>query len=153
MDWRFLSFVLISLPKCVEAVNVYFKDGGSTPPASTNLNVIKYKMKNKTDLREQMIFDARLIFKSVSFLEKLIKNKMMELEEAINNNYEEDAINLEKQLKNLVIKIGQEDKEIQNYLIKYKKELENEKKAILFNTKQKKQIHIRSFPKNKRRKS
>lgn len=109
-------------------------------------------MKNKTDLREQMIFDAQLIFKSVSFLEKLIKNKMMELEEAINNNYEEDALNLEKQLKNLVIKIGQEDKEIQNYIIKYKKELENEKKAILFNTKQKKQIHIRSIPKNKGRK-
>lgn len=107
----------------------------------------------KNARREQILSEAALIFESVKFFEKQINQKLAEIDEAINNNYYEDLSKLELEAAALIKKIGDENKEIDNFMLKYKKELGYEKKAILSDTEQKKQIHIRSVPKNKRRKN
>ena len=96
-------------------------------------------MKQKApDLKSQMLSDAMIILRSVSFLEKEILKKTGELEEAVNNGIRDDADRIEKELNVLIKKIGNENLEMDKFLNKYKKEVENEKKAILSNFKQKK---------------
>jgi asparagine synthetase A len=96
-------------------------------------------MKQKApDLKSQMLSDAMIILSSVSFLEKEILKKTGELEEAVNNGIRDDADRIEKELNILIKKIGNENLEMDKFLNKYKKEVENEKKAILSNFKQKK---------------
>jgi len=84
-----------------------------------------------------MLSEAALIFSSVSFFEYEVNKKLGELDEAINNNYLEDLPQLEKEIVALMKKLSDENKEIDNFIIKYKKELSNEKKAILPRFKQK----------------
>jgi PIN domain nuclease of toxin-antitoxin system len=91
----------------------------------------------KNARREQMLSEAALIFSSVSFFEDEVNKKLGELDEAVNNNYIEDLPQLEKQVIALIKKLTDENKEIDNFIIKYKKELSNEKKAILPRSKQK----------------
>ena len=91
----------------------------------------------KTPRRQQMLSEAALIFSSVSFFEDEVNKKLGELDEAINNNYLEDLPQLEKEVVALLKKLSDENKEIDNFIIKYKKELSNEKKTILPRSKQK----------------
>lgn len=96
-------------------------------------------MKQKVpDLKSKMLSDAMLILSSVSFLEKEILRKTGELEEAVNNGFQDEADKVERELNVLLKKIGNENFEMDNFLNKYKKQVENEKKAILSNFKQKK---------------
>jgi hypothetical protein len=89
-------------------------------------------------LKAQMISEAMLILDSVSFLEKQVHIKLMEIDEAKNNNLEDDAPRLESEIKALLVRINLENKNMDIFMKKYKKEIKNEKKAILPNPKQKK---------------
>lgn len=93
-------------------------------------------MKRKSsDLKTRMIRDAVLILSSVSFLEKQILKKTSELDEAINNNLIEEVDQIKKELNSLLFKLNKEDQGMDAFMNKYKKEIENEKKTILFNSK------------------
>jgi hypothetical protein len=92
----------------------------------------------KEDLKTEMTEQAMLILNSVAFLEKQIYNKLAQLDEAINNNYLQDADILDKEVKSLLKKINDENKNMEIFMSKYKKEIKNEKKTILSSIKQKK---------------
>jgi hypothetical protein len=92
----------------------------------------------KEDLKTEMTEQAMLILNSVAFLEKQIYNKLAQLDEAINNNYLQDADILDKEVKSLLKKINDENKNMEIFMSKYKKEIKNEEKTILSSIKQKK---------------
>ena len=78
-----------------------------------------------------MLNEALLIVRSVGFLEKQIQIKTSELEEAYNNDYFNDIELLEKQVRALIHKVGEENKNMDIFMLKYEKEIKNEKEAIL----------------------
>ena len=91
----------------------------------------KYGLVNKNPLREEMLTNALLILKSVGFMENLINKKMAELNEAEQNSLYDEFPRLEKELLALVSKIGAENKNMTDFIIKYKKIIQDEKSQIL----------------------
>lgn len=87
------------------------------------------------DLNSRIITDALIILASVGFIEKEINHNFSLLEEAVNNGYNEDVIMLEDRIKSLLNKIGEENHNMSDFMIKYKKEVEHEKKTVLSNIK------------------
>lgn len=83
------------------------------------------------DLQEQMKKDALVIIASVGFVEREIERNFSLLEEAVNNGYHEDVKLLEKRILSLVAKVGDENKNMDDFMLKYKKVIQNEKTAIL----------------------
>ena len=86
-------------------------------------------------LREKMLHDAILILRSVAFYEKEINKKMGEIDEAANNHFYDDLPLLLQQLEELVIKIGKENIVMNEFLIKYKRLIQDEKQKMLSTTK------------------
>ena len=82
-------------------------------------------------LREKMLHDAILILRSVAFYEQEINKKMGEIDEAERNHFDDDIPILLKQLESLRIKIGKENIEMDEFLIKYKRLIQDEKQKML----------------------
>ncbi len=82
-------------------------------------------------LREKMLHDAILILRSVAFYEKEINRIMSLIDEAENNHFDADLPDLQKQLTSLVFKIGKENAHMDNFILKYKKIIQDEKSKAL----------------------
>lgn len=105
---------------------------------------------NEDDKKEQMMAEAMLIINSVAFLESQMHKVLGELQEAINNHYVEDADKIEAQIRFLIKKTNDENHHMDEFMNRYKDKI-NEKKAILSNLEQKKQIHNGRVPAFQRR--
>jgi len=92
----------------------------------------------KDDLQEEMREQAKLIINSVAFLEQQIYNKLAQLDEAMNNDYTEDGESLAKEIKSLLKKVNNENKNMDAFMSKYGKKIKNEETSILSHLKQKK---------------
>lgn len=83
------------------------------------------------DLNDQMLKDALIIVASVGFMERRINSKFGELEEAINNGFYDDVEPLKQQISGLIKRIGEENRHMDLFMVKYKNLINNEKEAIL----------------------
>lgn len=96
-----------------------------------------------------MLRESNLILASVDFLEKTITKKLNDIDKAeLENNFPEME-NLKEQILSLINKLNKEKVNMDNYMLKYTGVLRNEKKELLHSLGKKKQISIRSVPKNK----
>ena len=96
-----------------------------------------------------MINEANTILSSVDFLEKEITKKCLEIEEAEINYNQTEVEQLKTQLSQLLVKLSYETSNMDAYMIKYRKLVEDEKKTMLSSFSKKKQISLRSISKNK----
>jgi hypothetical protein len=107
---------------------------------------------NSQSIKDQMISEALLIITTIEFIGKQIEKLMLEFEEAINNKDYSRAEQIEQEFLSCKRKIKHEDENIDKFMSKYKKIIEDEKKSILYDTVKKKQIHLRSISENQSRK-
>ena len=91
-----------------------------------------------TDLQKSMINDANVILQSIDFLENLINKKLKLVDIAIANSDTEQLEILKKEIYQLLRKLRLEEKQMDVYMVKYKKLVQNEKEKMLHNSKQKK---------------
>ncbi len=82
-------------------------------------------------LREKMLHDAILILRSVTFYEAEINRIMGLIDEAENNHFEADLPDLQKRLQSLIVKIGKENAHMDNFILKYKKIIQDGKSKAL----------------------
>lgn len=82
------------------------------------------------NLNKEMVEKSNLIIKSIDWIEEQIENKMFLFEEAISNNKHKEADSVELQILSLLEKLTKEESEMDNFLIKYKNLIEEERKLI-----------------------
>jgi hypothetical protein len=82
-------------------------------------------------LRESILKDAILILNSISFYEKQIYAKLAEIDEAENNKLFDEFPRLERETVALCKKIDHENQEMDRFLIKYRRLVNDEKQKIL----------------------
>jgi hypothetical protein len=80
----------------------------------------------KESLQSQMLQDSLIIFKSIEWIEKEIDKKLIELDKISINNLEDFKI-LESQILVLVRKLSIEEDNMDKYMIKYRKLVNEEK--------------------------
>jgi ABC-type sugar transport system ATPase subunit len=97
-------------------------------------------LQEEDNLTEQMMADAMIILDSVAFLETKIHQSLGDLQEAVNNHCHEDVDRIEGQLRFLIKKVNDENRQMTEFMEQYKEKI-NEKKTILSGIEQKKQIH------------
>lgn len=99
------------------------------------------------EFRNQMMMEAILIIDSVAFLETQIHNALGELQEAANNRLFDDADRIEARIRSLLKKTNDENRNMDDFLLKYEDKI-NEKKTILSCNPRQKQTHNGSLSKN-----
>jgi len=90
-------------------------------------------------LQKQMVSEADLILKSVDWLELQINKKLLEFEKNLDDQSIIDK--LDKEIKDLLVKLNKEKDNMDSYMIKFTKLVKkekDEKTQILYNSKQKK---------------
>lgn len=86
---------------------------------------------NNEDLKHLMLADSRIILKSIDWTEIEINKKLLELEQAIDNYNYELAESIKNQILNLNRRLNRELKNMDGYMVKYRKLIQNEKEALL----------------------
>jgi len=104
-------------------------------------------------IKDKMIEEALLIIQTVEFIGKRIEILMLELDEAAVNKDYERIEQIEQEFSSCKRKIKQEDENIDKFMSKYKKIIQDEKESILHDIVEKKQIHLRSLSANSSRKT
>lgn len=104
-------------------------------------------------LSEQMIEESNVILKSVDWIEKRLNNLHILAEKAYNNDNYHELERIRVEVNNYLSKLVKEHKNMDDFMLKYSTIIQNEKKKMLSYLGEKKQIHIRCVPKNKRRKT
>ena len=94
----------------------------------------------ENDQNSEMITQAMLIINSVAFLETQIHQALGGLQEAVNNHFLDEADRIEAQIRFLLKKTNEENRQMDDFMVRYGKKI-NEKKTILPCIEQEKQIH------------
>jgi hypothetical protein len=92
---------------------------------------------DNTPERESMLREALLLLRSMEWTETRMKRLIWDLEQAEKNFNEPLQIRLRTNVKTMLVRIKQEDINVERFLKKYKGML-NEKEKSLFNTREKK---------------
>jgi hypothetical protein len=109
--------------------------------------LVEQKMQEQV-LKDKMIADAVLILSTVEWLQKRVEEKLLEINETDEDNIEKLLL-IKKQVLSLLARLRAEERQMDRYMLKYRRILD-EKKALLFGTCEKKQIHLRGIQKNER---
>jgi hypothetical protein len=73
----------------------------------------------KENLKKQILDEANLIIESVNWVEKQISMKLTQLDNARTNFLIKEEELIERDIRNLLASVRREDKEIDNFLIRY----------------------------------
>ena len=93
---------------------------------------------SNSSLSLQMINKSNLIISSVDWLEVQINKKLLEFDIAeVNNNISKCEI-LYKEIQGLLFKLKKEEDNMDSFMLKYRKLINDEKKALLHNIRKKK---------------
>lgn len=104
-------------------------------------------MPEDVDLEQEMQRESILILQEVAWLEKLINKKTLEFQQAWQKNNIELADKLQGEVCNLLDKLGREEKIMDDFMVKYRK-LVDEKEKLLSNSLKENEVHIRRIPKD-----
>lgn len=108
------------------------------------------KQLDKT-LSQQMLLDSALILSTVDFIKSKIEQKLLEIDSYNNDNIFDDSNPLVVQVLRLLDKLYLEEKRMDEFMLKYKKEVD-EKETILSNKRKNGEIYVRGFCTYTRRK-
>ena len=78
-------------------------------------------MSKTPSLQVEMVTNANIILESIDFLEDLINKKLDLLEIAVNTKDYSSVNGLQTQIQQLLDKLHAEEKEMDNYMLKYTK--------------------------------
>lgn len=92
----------------------------------------------KSDLQDEMVREANLILESIDWLENQIDKKLLLFDKAVTNSNFKLLKTLESDIENLVAKLHREEENMEGYMIKYRKLVHDEKKKMLYDSRQKK---------------
>lgn len=92
-------------------------------------------MSQPSNLQLAMIKEANLIFASIDWLESNIDAKLELFEKCLSENKIKEASLIEKEVMLLIRKLSSEEKNMDSYMEKYRKLIENEKKKMLHDSK------------------
>ena len=95
-------------------------------------------MPEKIKLQELMLQEADIILASIDFLEELISSKLEFFEKAISENKFEVAEFTKIEIETLLKKLSKEEKNMDDYMTKFRKLIQYEKEKMLYDIKQKK---------------
>lgn len=112
-------------------------------------------MSDDLKLKQEMVTEALLILRSVEWYRAKIEKKMLELDEARENESLDKESSLEDEISKLVKQLNKELANMDAFTVKYQSLVEkkkNEKKKSLCNSGKKKQIRLRGISKNTQRK-
>lgn len=99
-------------------------------------------------LKDRMILDSILILATCDKIQDQIEEKLLEIDDAkIYNNGQLSS--LKNQVFELLAKLHREEHRMDEYMVKYRK-LVNEEKTLLSRPRTKKQIYLRGVPPNTR---
>ena len=99
-------------------------------------------------LKYLMLKEANLILLSVDFLEAQIETVSLEIDRAeLHHNWPE-VKRLQVKLLGLLAKLNRETVYMDEYMVKYKRILDDEEKALLYGFSKKKQVSVRCVPTN-----
>jgi hypothetical protein len=95
------------------------------------------RMSSSSELKEDMISEALMILRSVSWTERLVNKKLLDLDVATDNYSYEQAQRLKEEITMLLQRLDRENKNMDSFMAKYSALIANEKKAMLSNPKPK----------------
>jgi len=87
-------------------------------------------MPSEEELKEEMLTEGLVIINSVAFIERELQKTMAEWQEAENNHFFDDIEKLQFRAKSLIKKINEEDRYMEEFMLKYKGR-PNEEETIL----------------------
>jgi hypothetical protein len=89
----------------------------------------------ESDLQKEMLREANLILDSIDWLENQIDKKIILFDKAMEISDFEVLKNVELEIETLLLKLHKEEENMDNYMIKYRKLIKDEKEKILHNPK------------------
>jgi len=110
-------------------------------------NDVVNKRLQEQALKERMVLDAILILASIEWLQDNLERKILEIDEAENNNKDDDLPKLRLEILSCVRKLDWEIANMDSYMLKYKR-LIDEKKELVPCTFKKRPIYLRGVPTN-----
>ena len=106
---------------------------------------------NKTSLQEQMLSESECILSSIDWYEAQLKEKLIDFDHHFRYNNSDKILVLEPQILTLVKKLSIELENMDRYMEKYRRLINDEKKAFLHYIEQKKEENLRSISKKQGR--
>jgi hypothetical protein len=101
-------------------------------------------------LKERMLLDSFIILGTIEVIQEKLEKKLLEWDEVYLYNKDGDLSSLRSQILALIAKLKQEEKRMDEFMVKYRK-LVYEKKALLPRARTKKPIYLRGVSPHERR--
>lgn len=103
--------------------------------------VIQQRLQEQA-LKERMVLDAILILSSVEWVQDKLERKLLEFDEALENNKDGDLPRLRREILGCIRKLDREMAQMDLYMLKYRR-LVDEKKELLPSARPKRPIYLR----------
>ena len=103
-------------------------------------------MQDNITLKQRMLTDSLLIIKSVFWVENQINQKSLEFEQAIDDDNYEKAELIKDQMGVLIARLRMEERNMDAFMVKYRKLVQDEKQTLLSNIIKKKPLSTRMLP-------
>jgi hypothetical protein len=116
----------------------------------TNTTLIEQRLREEV-LKERMIIDSITILATVEYIQNLLEIKLLEIDHLQDNYRFEEVAPLKDQVLALLAKLRREEQRMDEFMVKYKR-LIHEEKTLLPRPRKSKPIYLRGVPPNPRRK-